>query len=125
MPERASPWDHLQFADRVAVGPLETSRQGGRVVAWDMRWTSTDDTQEVRSDGGSTHVRMFDGDVTNTTDPFAISEDAEPRTKRAKSENMDVSFLAKPGRYEVHSASDSYYEVDVLEKSCNCPDRNE
>jgi hypothetical protein len=124
LPERASPWELLQFADQVAVGPLETSRQGGRVVVRDTRWTSTDDWVEVRADGGSTQVRTVD-DVADATDPFAVSEDTEPRTKRAKTENMDVSFLAKPGRYEVHSASDSYYEVDVLEETCTCPDRAE
>lgn len=123
LPEGASPWDLLQFADRVGVGPLETARQGGHVVVRDTRWTAAADFQEVRADGGSTHMQMVDGDGTNTTDPFAIPEDAEPRTERAKSENMDVSFLAKPGQYEVHSASDSYYDVDVLEETCTCPDR--
>ncbi|WP_336330701.1 hypothetical protein [Haloarcula sp. CGMCC 1.2071] len=75
------------------------------------------------ADGGVMQVRFDDGGVTNPTeDPLAVTSEDEPRTKRAKQEDIDVSFLAKPGRYEVHSASDSRYEVDVLEETCSCPD---
>ena len=75
------------------------------------------------TDGGVAQCRFDDGEVTDPDDdPFAVHSDDEPRTKRAKREEMDVSFLAKPGRYEVHSASDSVYEVDVVAESCSCPD---
>ncbi|MFU1782926.1 SWIM zinc finger family protein [Haloarcula japonica] len=78
------------------------------------------------ADGGVMQVRFNDGGVTDPKeDPLAVSSEDEPRTKRAKREDMDVSFLAKPGRYEVHSASDSRYEVDVLEETCSCPDTAE
>ncbi|NLV05910.1 hypothetical protein GOC83_07130 [Haloarcula rubripromontorii] len=74
-------------------------------------------------DGGVMQVRFDNGGVTDPeADPFAVHSEDEPRTKRAKQEDIDVSFLAKPGRYEVHSASDSRYEVDVLEETCSCPD---
>jgi hypothetical protein len=75
------------------------------------------------ADGGVMQVRFNDGGVTDPKeDPLAVTSEDEPRTKRAKREDMDVSFLAKPGRYEVHSASESRYEVDVLEETCSCPD---
>lgn len=75
------------------------------------------------ADGGVMQVRFNDGGVTDPKeDPLAVTSEDEPRTKRAKREDMDISFLAKPGRYEVHSASGSRYEVDVLEETCSCPD---
>ncbi|GGM51978.1 SWIM zinc finger family protein [Haloarcula argentinensis] len=78
------------------------------------------------ADGGVMQVRFNDGGVTDPKeDPLAVTSEDEPRTKRAKREDMDASFLAKPGRYEVHSASDSRYEVDVLEETCSCPDTAE
>ena len=81
---------------------------------------------EVRfsaTDGGIAQTRFDDGGVTDPKDdPFAVHSDDEPRTKRAKREDMDVSLLEKPGRYEVHSASGSVYETDVLAESCSCPD---
>jgi hypothetical protein len=87
---------------------------GGHVDG-DVRFSATD--------GGVTQAPFDDGDVANPAeDPFAVHSDDEDRTKRAKREDMDISLLAKPGRYEVHSASDSVYEVDVLAKSCSCPD---
>ncbi|PSP85793.1 hypothetical protein BRC96_00965 [Halobacteriales archaeon QS_6_64_34] len=60
------------------------------------------------TDGGVAQARFDDGEVTAPeADPFAVHSEDEPRTKRAKREAIDVSFLAKPGRYEVHSASES------------------
>ena len=38
---------------------------------------------------------------------------------------MDVSLLRQGGMYEVRSASGNIYEVNVLEKSCTCPDHRE
>ncbi|MBX0288437.1 SWIM zinc finger family protein, partial [Halomicroarcula sp. F28] len=81
---------------------------------------------EVRfsaTDGGVAQARFDDGELTDPEDdPFAVHSDDEDRTKRAKREDMDISFLEKPGRYEVHSASGSVYEADVLAESCSCPD---
>ena len=78
------------------------------------------------TDGGVAQARFDDGELTDPKeDPFAVHSDDEPRTRRAKREDMDVSFLAKPGRYEVHSASDSLYEVDVIAETCRCPDTAE
>jgi len=73
----------------------------------------------VAPDGGRA------GDV---RDRLAVDEntqsqnDLEPRTKRAVTEAMDASLLSKGGRYEVQSASGNRYEVDVIDKSCTCPD---
>ena len=39
-------------------------------------------------------------------------EELEPRTKRARTEEMDVSLLQKGG----------IYEVDIASKTCTCPD---
>ena len=75
--------------------------------------------EAVAPDGGRT------GDV---RDRLVVDEneqsqdDLEPRTKRAVAEAMDVSLLSKGGRYEVQSASGNRYEVDVIDKSCTCPD---
>jgi len=78
------------------------------------------------TDGGVAQARFDDGELTDPEDdPFAVHSDDEPRTKRAKREDIDVSFLAKPGRYEVHSASDSIDEVDIIAEMCSCPDTAE
>ncbi len=49
-------------------------------------------------------------------------EELEPRSKRVRTEEMDVSLLQKGGIYEVQSASGNIYEVDVASKTCTCPD---
>ncbi|MCU4927084.1 hypothetical protein OB905_14035 [Halobacteria archaeon AArc-dxtr1] len=49
-------------------------------------------------------------------------EELEPRTKRARTEEMDVSLLQKGGIYEVQAESGNIYEVDVASKTCTCPD---
>ncbi|MFC6977126.1 SWIM zinc finger family protein [Halomicroarcula sp. GCM10025709] len=75
------------------------------------------------ADGGVAQARVDDGGVTDPAeDLFAVHSEDDPRTKRAKRESIDVAFLEQPGVYEVHSASDSRYEVDVLEETCTCPD---
>ena len=61
-------------------------------------------------------------------DRIVVTEDSsqlaylEPRTRRAVDEAMAVSLLEKGGRYEVQSASGSWYEVDVINESCTYPD---
>lgn len=44
------------------------------------------------------------------------------RTRRAREEQMDVSLVQKGGIYEVRSASDNNYEVDVGMGTCSCLD---
>ncbi|WP_435182147.1 hypothetical protein [Halorussus sp. AFM4] len=51
-----------------------------------------------------------------------LQEKSDPRTKRAQTEEMDISLLRKGGVYEVQSASGNTYEVDVASKTCTCPD---
>ena len=46
----------------------------------------------------------------------------DPRTRRAREEDMEVSLLEKGGLYEVRSQSGNTYEVDVIAPSCTCPD---
>ncbi|ACM58545.1 hypothetical protein HALDL1_00525 (plasmid) [Halobacterium sp. DL1] len=73
----------------------------------------------VAPDGGRT------GDVRDrmvVTKHSNQRADLEPRTRRAVDEAMAVSLLEKGGRYEVQSASGSWYEVDVISVSCTCPD---
>jgi hypothetical protein len=73
----------------------------------------------VAPDGGRT------GDVRDrmvVTEDSSQLADLKPRTRRAVDEAMAVSLLEKGGRYEVQSASGSWYEVDVIRESCTCPD---
>ena len=73
----------------------------------------------VAPDGGRTgDVR---GQLVVDGDPQP-QDGLEPRTKRAANESMDVLLLSKGGRYEVQSASGNWYEVDVTDESCTCPD---
>ena len=73
----------------------------------------------VAPDGGRT------GDI---RDRMVVAEQStqqdglKPRTRRAVDESMNVSLLAKGGRYEVASASGNRYNVDIIGKSCTCPD---
>ena len=46
----------------------------------------------------------------------------QPRTQRALAESMHVTLARSGGRYTVYSASDRYYDVDVVAKTCSCPD---
>lgn len=127
VPDQSSPWDVLRFAELLSIGPLDAERNTGAIVVRDTRWTSTDDAgdENVVADGGS-QIQTVDGSIrTPTPSPFVVAEDDEPRTERAKTEDMDVFLHETPGRYTVHSASENYYEVDVLEATCSCPDRAE
>jgi len=60
----------------------------------------------------------------STASEKSSTDDTEPdpRTQRAREEDMDVSLLAKGGVYDVHSQSGNTYEVDVVAQSCTCPD---
>ena len=56
---------------------------------------------------------------------IADGGEVEPRTRRAREEDMDVTLKQKGGIYEVHSQSGNTYEVDVAGKTCSCPDWEE
>ncbi len=125
LPETASPWDVLRLVEPLSVGPLSAVRHDGDVVVSDTRWSSVDVENEpdTVADGGVVPATVDDerssGEAGNL---FVASADDEPRTERAKTEDMDVSLLEKGGIYEVHSASDRYYDVDVVSGECSCPD---
>lgn len=44
------------------------------------------------------------------------------REQRAQSQEMDVALLRQGGIYEVTSSSGNVYIIDLLSKSCSCPD---
>ena len=52
----------------------------------------------------------------------SIENAAIRREDRAQTQEMDVSLLRQGGTYEVRSASGGIYEVDVLQRTCTCPD---
>ncbi|WP_459190930.1 hypothetical protein [Halosimplex sp. J119] len=95
------------------------------------------ETEETDQDGNERDEFAPDGGVVATTSTAttpggdiqqpsvsdeAPQEDSDPRTERARTEEMDVSLLRKGGVYEVQSASENTYEVDVASKTCTCPD---
>ncbi len=91
----------------------------------DARWSPTDTEADpdAVADGGAVPASIDDDGSSGATGvPFAVTADDEPRTERAKTEDMAVSLLKKGGIYEVHSVSDSYYDVDVVSGECSCPD---
>ena len=47
---------------------------------------------------------------------------ADPRTRRALTEEMDVRFGERGPVYEVHSQSGNTYETDIQAETCTCPD---
>jgi len=44
----------------------------------------------------------------------------DPRERRAREEEMDVSLLKKGGVYEVYSESGNTYRVDIAGGTCTC-----
>ena len=64
-------------------------------------------------------------DSTASEEPPTDDTEPDPRTQRAREEDMDVSLLAKGGVYEVHSQSGNIYEVDIVAQSCTCLDWQE
>ena len=57
--------------------------------------------------------------TTSTTDESL----PEPRTRRARTEDMQVSLRKTGGIYSVHSESGNTYRVDVALGECTCPDQ--
>jgi len=64
-------------------------------------------------------------DNTASDEPSTDDLELDPRTQRAREEDMNVSLLAKGGIYDVHSQSGNIYEVDVVAQSCTCLDWQE
>ena len=64
-------------------------------------------------------------DNTTSEEPAIEDDEPDPRTHRARKEDMNASLLAKGGVYEVHSQSGNIYEVDVVAQSCTCLDWQE
>ncbi len=125
LPKTASPWDVLRLVELLSVGPLSAVRHDGDVLVSDTRWSSVDVENEpdTVADGGVVPATVDDESPSCEAEtPFVVRATDEPRTKRAKTEDMDVSLLQKGGIYEVHSASDSYYDVDIVSEECSCPD---
>jgi hypothetical protein len=52
----------------------------------------------------------------------SIENAATQREGRAQTQEMDVALLRQGGIYEIRSASGGIYEVDILQKTCTCPD---
>lgn len=46
----------------------------------------------------------------------------DPRTKRARTEDMTVALRRSGGIYSVRGESGRVYRVDICEPSCSCPD---
>jgi len=74
------------------------------------------------SETDSSTSTVSNPDSTASEEPRTDDTELDPRTRRAREEDMDVSLLAKGGVYEVHSQSGNIYEADVVSSSCTCPD---
>ena len=77
------------------------------------------------SETDSSASTVSNPDNTASEEPSTDGTELDPRTRRAREEDMDVSLLAKGGVYEVHSQSGNTYEVDIVTQSCICPDWQE
>ncbi len=85
------------------------------------------DERVYSTDGGviaSTHAASTTAKALQqpTIGEDSCRKELEPRSKRARTEEMDVSLLQKGGVYEVQSESGNICEVDVARKTCTCPD---
>ena len=79
----------------------------------------TPDKLEVEPEVAASSQGASDEDRTASTGPTT------GRSQRARTEEMDVSLLRRGGVYEVRSTSGNIYAVNILEKSCTCPDHRE
>lgn len=83
---------------------------------------------DLRVDGGSSEGKPApDGGAVVASGSMhrslpIVRESDDPRTKRAKTEDMGVSLAKSGGVYRVGSQSGRTYRVDILESSCTCPD---
>ena len=60
-----------------------------------------------------------------TNDPINDSDEStvDPRTKRARTENMLVALRKTGGIYTVRGESGNTYRVDIATEECTCPDQ--
>jgi hypothetical protein len=68
------------------------------------------------------HGQEEDRDQEQEQSQQSPSAQTDHRTRRAREEQMDVSLAQKGGIYEVRSASDNTYEVDISMGTCSCLD---
>jgi len=116
MPDRALHSQTAALADRITstADHLDVQHVTDRLTVSDSRVA---DSHETVTDGG---LAVDDGRPERPLSP--VHPDDDPRTRRAKTEDMDVVLATNTGVYEVHSESGNTYEVDVLEETCSCPD---
>lgn len=125
LPETASPWDVFRLVESFSMGPLSAERHDGAVSVTDARWSSvgTEANLDPVTDGGTVRSPADDESSPAAAENlFAVTPDDELRMKRAKTGDTDVSLLQTGGIFEVHSASDSYCDVDVMAGECPCSD---
>jgi hypothetical protein len=65
---------------------------------------------------------VVDDEEPAATVPVATTDAARRRLRRASREPMAVSLRATGGVYDVHTASDNVYRVDIAAETCSCPD---
>lgn len=53
----------------------------------------------------------------------AGESEVEPRTRRARTEDMDVALRKAGGIYSVRGESGNTYRVDITRSECSCPDQ--
>lgn len=61
--------------------------------------------------------------MTDETSCEAVEANLEPRTRRARTEDMLVALRKTGGIYSVRGESGNTYRVDIVEKNCTCPDQ--
>jgi len=107
------------LADRLrgTADHLDIQLFSDRLMVTDSRLTSDMSDREAATDGG---IAVDEWTAGSPLPP--VQADDDPRTKRAKTEEMDVALVRNSGVYEVHSESGYIYEVGVLEETCTCPD---
>lgn len=78
-----------------------------------------------RPDGRGAGQRKLPLDTPMTENTTSTTEEShpEPRTRRARTEDMAVSLRKTGGIYSVHSESGNTYRVDVALSECSCSDQ--
>lgn len=60
-----------------------------------------------------------------STDTDADASTVDPRTRRARNEDMSVALRRAGGIYSVRSESGNTYRVDIALPECSCPDQQQ
>ena len=61
--------------------------------------------------------------MTDDTTSEDTESDLEPRTRRARTEDMLVALRKTGGIYTVRGESGNTYRVDIAQNECTCPDQ--